>query len=76
LLREKISSGLIIDVCSGDGSLISPWKKMGYKTFEMDIDEKSSADAKMDFFSIANWSDVNSQSPSLVLCNPPFQFHA
>ena len=70
LLKDKINPGMIVDVCGGDGSLIVPWKEAGYKSFEIELDESSSANIKMDFFSIANWSDFCPQVPSLVLCNP------
>ena len=72
LLKEKITSGLIVDIGSGDGSLLAPWKQAGYNTFGIDLVENSSAEVKINFFKVDKWSDICSQSPSLVLSNPSF----
>jgi len=80
LLRDKISTNsLIIDPCSGQGSLLRPWKKAGYPTWGIDIDPTSNADTKTNFFTLKPCPTVRVQNKSewnleakLVLCNPPF----
>jgi len=65
---------LIFDPCSGQGSLLAPWKKAGYRTYGNDIDtnllRQGFADADHDF--LQNWEKSYSWSPQLILCNPPF----
>lgn len=70
LLKDKVKRGTIFDPCSGQGSLLAPWKKTGYQTWGIDIDPSSNADAKTDFFTC--YSDLWNDEVSLVLCNPPF----
>lgn len=69
LLSPYFKKGdLILDPCSGMGSLLSPWKN--YRTMAIDSDENSRADYKFDFLNLNKEADQ--PRPKLVLCNPPF----
>jgi len=72
LLKDKVQNGTILDPCSGQGSLLSPWKKAGYLTWGIDLDPTSNADAKMDFFTCKPYASEWNDEVGLVLCNPPF----
>ena len=72
LLQDKVKKGTILDPCSGQGSLLTPWKEVGYLTWGIDIDPISNADAKMDFFACQPYASEWNDEMNLVLCNPPF----
>lgn len=72
LLKDKVKRGTIFDPCSGQGSLLAPWKKTGYLTWGIDIDPSSNADTKTDFFTCEPYESEWNDEISLVLCNPPF----
>jgi type I restriction enzyme M protein len=69
LVSKKIKNGLVLDPCSGQGSLLEPWKKRGYQTLGIDVDKQSSADIQTDFLSLEQWEH---EKPTLIVCNPPF----
>jgi hypothetical protein len=85
LLRDKVSLGLILDPCSGQGNLLKPWKKLqdkGYLyTLGFDIDKDlNEPDVYTDFLNLT-WGDYERYLLSrlaghppiiLVLYNPPF----
>ena len=75
LLKDKFpQNSLIFDPCSGQGSLLIPWKKQGYRTYGNEIDshflQQGLADGDTDF--INNWTSPYALTPNLILCNPPF----
>lgn len=73
LLKDKIpKESLILDPCSGQGSLLSFWKEAGYPTWGIDIDLDSTANAKTDFFTIKPYQSEWNLEVNLILCNPPF----
>jgi hypothetical protein len=73
LLKSEIpTNSLILDPCSGQGSLLSPWKETGYPTWGIDIDPTSTADAITDFFTLKPYQSEWNLEANLILCNPPF----
>ena len=83
LLKDKIlKDSLILDPCSGRGSLLAPWKKVGFETTGIDIAENSTAELKLDFLdkglSTATklfepcYQSMRFDKCFLILCNPPF----
>lgn len=70
LLQDKVKSGLILDPCSGQGSLLEPWKKANYPVYGVDYSYHKSVDY------IRNFLDSKRTEfevkPQLILCNPPF----
>jgi hypothetical protein len=72
LLSEGFRAGdTILDPCSGNGSLLQPWKDSirNFQTFGVDSDPDSNAEWETDFLALNKWER---KYPHLVLCNPPF----
>jgi len=74
LLKDKIAKkGVILDPCSGQGSLLDPWKENEFWTYGIDVAKNSSVNLVRNFL---NWDGVCSSFYSnevrLILCNPPF----
>jgi len=71
----KQSSGVIIDPCVGQGSLLSPWKKNGYDVMGIDIEHQGFANTK-----VKNYLEVQRgeivKPVSMVIMNPPFNIDA
>ena len=83
LLKDKISpSSVIFDPCSSMGSLLAPWKKFGFETTGVDINENSTAELKLNFLDkglatvtelFEPWyRSMRIKKHFLILCNPPF----
>ena len=78
LLKDKflLRSVSIFDPCCGKHSLLEPWKKAGYHTVGIDIQENKEVDIIDDFFSLQDSFGFQAYkdfiSSILVLCNPPF----
>ena len=67
----KKNSGIIIDPCVGQGSLLKPWKKDGYEVRGIDIERQGFPNTV-----VKNYLDVQKgeikDKVSLVIMNPPF----
>jgi hypothetical protein len=66
--KEQI---IIVDPCAGQGNLLAPWEKEGYRTFSVDNDENSEAQIIDDFFD-TSIPEVVTSYYNLIICNPPF----
>ena len=78
LLKGELELGRIFDPCSGQGSLLSPWKKAGYEIWGNDNDnqlKKGITNSNLDFLTSEKRDWVGllaNRKPALILCNPPF----
>ena len=62
--------GLILDPCVGQGSLLKPFQRAGYKTTGIDIEEQGYPETIIrDFISL---TPGEIETPELVVANPPF----
>ena len=76
LLSQKFDKKtcLILDPCVGNGQLLSPWKKAGYKVKAIDIEDKGFPNTiQMDYL-LSEKTDYKI-FPDLVIINPPFNIH-
>lgn len=73
LLRPEIrkGSGLIVDPCVGEGSLLKPWKKAGYDTLGIDIEDQGYPRTKVKNYLEVQRGEIPGKV-SLVIMNPPF----
>lgn len=71
ILEKHINkSGLVFDPCVGKGSLLSPFKKAGYRVLGVDVEDQGFEDTiVMDYLMMEKGF---LETPSLVLMNPPF----
>lgn len=71
ILYDKIDkTGCILDPCVGRGSLLEPFRRNGYHTIGIDIEDQGYPDTIVrDFISI---SPGELPYPALVIANPPF----
>jgi hypothetical protein len=61
-----------MDPCSGQGSLLTPWEEVGYRTWSNDLDPNSIADDNVDFLTLTDIGEPTKKEKLLILCNPPF----
>lgn len=75
LLRHNISvDKVVLDPCVGAGALLWPFKKNGYKTIGIDIEQQGFPNTRTtNFLSVEN-GEI--QTPGLVIANPPFNIDA
>jgi len=70
LLKDKFFVGnLVLDPCSGQGSLLEPWHRNKFLVTGVDNAEDTTAKFRVDFLELKRWKHL---WPDLVLCNPPF----
>lgn len=72
LLSPHISKkrGIIFDPCVGQGSLLKPWKRSGYKVAGVDIEYQGFPGTKVKNYLELEKGEV--KRPALVIMNPPF----
>lgn len=67
----KKKTGVVFDPCVGEGSLLRPWKRNGYRVMGIDIEHQGFPGTK-----VKNYLEVRKggirEKPSLVIMNPPF----
>lgn len=63
--------GLIVDPCVGEGALLLPWQREGYKTLGIDIEDQGFPNTIEKNYLEVRKSHIR-QKPSLVIMNPPF----
>jgi len=62
--------GLVFDPCVGEGALLKPWKKDGYRTAGVDIEDQGFPKTM-----VKNYLEVTKgeiEKPALIIMNPPF----
>lgn len=65
------SKGIILDPCVGEGSLLKPWKKNGYKVMGIDIEHQGFPHTKVKNYLEVEKGEIK-EKVSLVIMNPPF----
>ena len=63
--------GYVLDPCTGQGSLIKPFVKNGFKTLALDITDQGFEGTKITNY-LESKPDFYPGKPSLVIMNPPF----
>jgi len=63
--------GAVIDPCVGQGSLLKPWKKAGYKILGIDIEDQGFPNTKVKNYLEVKRGEIK-EKVSLVIMNPPF----
>ena len=72
--REIPHDGVIMDPCVGAGSLLKPFKRAGFRTAGIDIEDQGhSGTIIRDFISV---QPGEIERPTLVVANPPFNIDA
>ncbi len=70
LVRDKITKGVVIDPCVGDGSLLKPFADDGFKVLGIDIEQQGFRQTHCrDFIDVKQGEFPD---PALVVANPPF----
>ncbi|MDO8741176.1 MAG: SAM-dependent methyltransferase [Candidatus Woesearchaeota archaeon] len=64
-------NGLIVDPCVGQGSLLKPFKKNGYKVLGIDIENQGFPKTKVKNYLEIKKDEIKGKI-SLVIMNPPF----
>lgn len=67
----KKSSGIVVDPCVGEGSLLHPWKRNGYGVMGIDIEQQGFPHTKVKNYLEVQKGEIKEQV-SLVIMNPPF----
>ena len=75
ILHPHIKNGVVIDPCVGQGSLLKPWKKEGYKVIGIDIEEQGFPRTIVKNYLEVKRGDIK-EKPALVIMNPPFNIDA
>src|SRR3546814_5850336 len=63
--------GLVVDPCVGEGALLLPWQREGYKTLGIDIEDQGFPNTIEKNYLEVRKSHIR-KKPSLVILNPPF----
>jgi hypothetical protein len=73
LLHSHITknSGVIVDPCVGQGSLLKPWKRNGYDVMGIDIERQGFPNTKVRNYLEVQKGEID-QNISMVIMNPPF----
>ena len=71
LNKEVCKESTIFDPCVGGGSLIAPWKNVGYSCRFFDITEQGFTGTEIFDYLLLTREDMDF-TPDLVLINPPF----
>jgi len=81
LLKDKITKrGIILDPCCGMNSLLNPWnakysqraKENNYQTYGIDINAYTPSNYTTNFLLMSPSQIQKGFTPTLILCNPPF----
>lgn len=67
----KRSSGIVLDPCVGEGSLLKPWKAAGYEVLGIDIEHQGFPNTKVKNYLEVQKGEIK-RRVSLVIMNPPF----
>jgi len=71
ILHDKIDrNGIVIDPCVGAGSLLWPFKKAGFSTVGIDVEDQSYPETVIQNF--LSMKENTFGQPSLIIANPPF----
>lgn len=71
LIYPHVKDGVVIDPCVGQGSLLKPWKRNGYKVMGIDIEHQGFPNTKVKNYLEIQRGEIK-EKPSLVIMNPPF----
>lgn len=72
LLRDKIDKTKpVLDPCVGEGSLLRPFKRDGFKVVGIDIEDQGFENTRVRNYLRMSRSDMRKR-PGLVIMNPPF----
>jgi len=74
-VHVKKNSGVIIDPCVGQGSLLKPWKKAGYDVMGIDIQHQGFPNTKVKNYLEVKKGEIDKKI-SMVIMNPPFNIDA
>lgn len=64
-------NGYIVDPCVGEGSLLKPWSKNGYRVLGIDIEDQGFPGTIVKNYLEATAQDIP-EKVSLIVMNPPF----
>jgi len=72
LLHDKVArADKVLDPCVGEGSLLNPWKKSGFKVIGIDIEDQGFPGTRVRNYLTLTRRDIR-DTPGLVVMNPPF----
>jgi len=74
LLHDKVDrANRVLDPCVGEGSLLNPWKKSGFKVIGIDIEDQGFPGTRVRNYLTLTRRDIR-DTPGLVVMNPPIQY--